>query len=95
MSLYTLATCVSQWFNCCDYRPFDELTWSVEALLRLPKSWMERGLQYKYYVHAGKGIDQNYERITQTNWGEPRNRCLISDKSYSYDARSKFQTIIS
>ena len=88
MPIYIPATFVSPWVNCCDYRPFDDFTWAVEALLRLPKSWLRRELKYKYYVHAGKGIDQKYEHLAHT-LGDPRNRCLKPTKSYTWDRRGE------
>ena len=88
MPIYIPVTFVSPWVNCCDCRPFDDFTWAVEALLRLPKSWLRRELKYKYYVHAGKGIDQKYEHLAHT-LGDPRNRCLKPTKSYTWDRRGE------
>ena len=74
--------------NCCYCRKCNELTQAVEAQLRLPKGWMNRELQYKFYVHAGKDASKNYEHITH-KLGDEGNRCLIPNKSYRYDPRGE------
>lgn len=88
MPIYKPATFVSPWVNCCDCRQFDDVTWALEALLRLPKSRLTRELKYKYFVHAGKGIDHKYEHLVHTS-GDPGNRCLKPAKSYTWDRRGE------
>ena len=76
------------WMNCCYHRKCDESTWAVEAQLTLPKRWMNKELQYKFYVCVGKDTGKNYEHITQ-NWGINANRCLIPSKSYNFSQKGE------
>ena len=73
--------------NCHYCRKYDDLTLAVDALLRLPKRFQNSDFKYKFYVHAGKDSSKNYEHITCRS-GDDGNRCLIPQKSYSYDPRS-------
>ena len=73
--------------NVCFCRPYDKLTWSVEAHLRLPKKWTTKELQYKYYVCASEQpSDDNYEHIAHSG-GYTHNRCLVPSINYYYNEK--------
>ena len=78
-----------QSINCHYCREYDESTWAVDAVLKLPKRFWNSNLQYKFYVHAGKDDSKNYEHIT-CRLEDNGNRCLIPHKSYSYDPRGEY-----
>ena len=78
-----------QSINCHYCRKYDESTWAVDAVLKLPKRFWNSNLQYKFYVHAGKDDSKNYEHIT-CRLEDNGNRCLIPHKSYSYDPRGEY-----